>query len=205
MDANDLIQLQVHLEYQLDADGLLVPHPGSSEQAYYLLYQHAQGFQAFFNRSIPFSLREKLQALSAQAAFEHPAVVINLIGEGYRPCKGGNEVFWSGCFANKPDPRDFRLARAVDNSWVIMHSGQAVCRAMSVRQDAYCAEVYVETTPAYRKRGYGRQAVAAWANDILQSGRVPLYSYKMRNTASAALAHSLGATWFANVVEFEVE
>ncbi len=203
MDSNELIQLQVHLEYQLDADGLLIPHQGSSEQAYYLVYQHSQGCQSFFNRSIPQALREKLRALGPQAAYEHPATVIDLLDKGYRPSKGGDEVFWSGYFASNPDPRDFPQAHAADNSWVIMQGGQAVCRALSVRQDRHCAEVYVETLPAYRKRGYGRQAVAAWAYDILQSGRVPLYSYKMRNTASAALAQSLGVVWYANVVEFE--
>ncbi len=203
MDSDDLIGLQIRLEYQLDEAGTIVPIPGSSEQAFYLVYQHSLGYQAYFNQAIPISLRKNLLAVGPSAAFEHPEVVINLIGEGFRPGKGGAEVYWSGYFASQLDPGDFPLPIAVDGSWVVIQGGQTVCRAMSVRQDARCAEVYVETLPAYRRRGYGRQAVAAWANDILESGRVPLYSYKMRNSASAALAQSVGATWYANVVEFD--
>lgn len=203
MDSGDLIDLQIHLEYQLDGAGLIVPIAGSSEQAFYLVYQHSQGYQAYFNQAIPFSLRVNLLAVGPSTAFKHPEVVTEMMGEGFRPCKGGAEVYWSGYFASQPDPGDFPAASAVDNSWVITQGGQTVCRAMSVRQDTRCAEVYVETLPAYRRRGYGRQAVAAWACDILQSGRVPLYSYKMRNSASAALAQSVGATWYANVVEFD--
>ncbi len=203
MNSTDMIALQIRLEYQLEKDGSLSPNPGSSEQAYYLVYQHSQGWQAFFNRSIPQALREKLLAIGPQAAFEHPNAVISLIDQGYQTCKGGGEVFWSGYFTSQPDPAEFPLARAVDTSWVILDGGEVVCRAISVRQDEHCAEVYVETSPAYRKRGYGRQAVAAWAYAILQRGRVPFYSHKVQNTASAALAQSLGVTWYASVVQFE--
>ena len=58
----------------------------------------------------------------------------------------------------------------------------------------------METHPDHRRQGYARQAVAAWVSQVIGSGRVALYSYKSRNEASRALAHSLGAVWYADVV-----
>jgi predicted GNAT family acetyltransferase len=89
------------------------------------------------------------------------------------------------------------------NVWVVKVGNQVVCRAMSVRQNEHSAEAYVETLPAYQRRGYGRQATAAWADDILKSGRVPFYSYHLANSASAALARSLSIEWYADVVGYE--
>jgi predicted GNAT family acetyltransferase len=81
--------------------------------------------------------------------------------------------------------------------------GKIVCRACSIRQNERCAEVYVATLSNYRRRGFGRQAVAAWAKQILDSRRVPFYSYRANNTPSAGLASSLNVTWYANVVAYE--
>ena len=36
--------------------------------------------------------------------------------------------------------------------------------------------------------------------DIIDSGRVALYSYKAENQPSHRLAHSLGTRWYADVV-----
>jgi hypothetical protein len=82
-------------------------------------------------------------------------------------------------------------------------AGRVVCRPISVRQNDQSAEVYVETLPDYQKKGYSHQAVASWTLDVRESGGVPFYSYKLRNHPSAALAHGLGVSWFANMVEFE--
>jgi predicted GNAT family acetyltransferase len=90
----------------------------------------------------------------------------------------------------------------VEHAWVVKDNEQVVCRAISVRQNAECAEVYVETHPNFRRRGYGRQTVAAWAHDILSSGRVPFYSYHLSNNSSANLARSLGVVWYADLVAF---
>ena len=54
------------------------------------------------------------------------------------------------------------------------------------------AEIYVHTKPAFRRRGFGRSAVAALVRNTLDSGRIPLYSVGADNDASTQLAESVG-------------
>jgi len=203
MDALELIQMQIRLEYRVDAQGCMATYPGSSEQAYYIVYQHSCGYQPFLSLELPVELQQKLLAIGPGVAFEQPEKITKLISDVRGPCKGGEEIFWSGYFARIHAEGDHPLASRDGEKWVIFRDGQVVSQAMSVREDEHCAEVYVETLPAYRGRGYGRQVVAAWAWDIMRGGRAAFYSYKMTNSASAALACSLGVEWYANVVSFE--
>jgi hypothetical protein len=135
--------------------------------------------------------------------FSLPGEVRKLISERYHPCRGGEEVFWSGYFPKTSDPAGFPDVIQEGNDWVVEVEEQVVCRATIVRQNTSCAEAYVETQPVYQRRGYGRQVTAAWAHDILRSGRVPFYSYLLANSASAALAKSLRVEWYADVVGYE--
>ncbi len=204
MKALDLIQLQIRLEYKLNSNGWLVPFPNSREQALYVVYRHARGFEYFFNNLLPASLEERLLDIGPTAAFIQPHAVRKLINDFYRPCNGGEEVFWSGYFESSPGPIGLSSVIRENDAWVIKVEGQIVCQAVSIRQNERCAEVYVETHPAFRRKGYGRLITAAWARDMLVSGRIPLFSYHMSNNASAALAKSLRVRWYANAVVFEL-
>lgn len=59
-------------------------------------------------------------------------------------------------------------------------------------QSPYFAELYVNTQPAYRRRGFGRSAVAAVVQRVLDEGRMPLYAVGLDNEASTQLAESVG-------------
>jgi GNAT superfamily N-acetyltransferase len=74
----------------------------------------------------------------------------------------------------------------------------AVCASVRITRDAY--EAGVETSPAYRGRGYAAQVVTAWAHAVRELGRVPLYSTSWQNTASRALARKLGLVHFGSDV-----
>jgi GNAT superfamily N-acetyltransferase len=203
MDPRELIDLQICMEYQLDERGLLIPINHSSEQAYYIVYQHLEGYVTYFNHELPANLRAQLLQLGPPAAFDHPDEVRQLITEAYLPCKGGEDIFWSGYFSHTPASANYPDACHHGVTWSVYRDEQEVCRALSIRDNERCAEVYVESLPAYRRRGFGRQVVAAWAMEIMNSGRVALYSYRLKNLASAALASSLGIEWYANVVTYE--
>jgi N-acetylglutamate synthase-like GNAT family acetyltransferase len=56
------------------------------------------------------------------------------------------------------------------------------------------AEISVNTHPQYRRQGYGRSVVAAMANQVLGSGRTPLYVAAEANAASIQLAEQVGFT-----------
>jgi hypothetical protein len=202
MNALALINLQIRLEYEINQQGMLEPFPGSSEQAWYVVYQHNQGYVPFFNHCLPDRVCQELVSLGSQSAFDRPEQVESLIQTGYRPCSLGKGQYWSGYFHRRPGPGEYTHVLMNADGHVIIQEGQIVSQARSIRQDEGCAEVYVVTQPSYQMHGYARQVVAAWAADILDSGRVPFYSYMLQNNASAALARSLGVVWFANVVAF---
>jgi predicted GNAT family acetyltransferase len=60
----------------------------------------------------------------------------------------------------------------------------------------------VFTDERYRRRGYASQVVAAWAADLHRQRKTPFYSYLLENTASHALAISLGTIPFAESTGF---
>lgn len=59
-------------------------------------------------------------------------------------------------------------------------------------QSTRFAEIYVQTEPEARQRGWGKSVAAAVIDDLLESGRHPLYLVESTNEASMALADSLG-------------
>lgn len=199
----ELIKLQIRLEFKLNLNGWLVPFVNSSEQALYIVYRHARGFEPFFNHLLPSKLGERLLALGPAVAFTQPYLVRKLISDFYRPCTGGEQVFWSGYFEYPPRSQGLSTVCLEQDAWVIKVEGQIVSKAISIRQNDRCAELYVETHPDFRRRGYGKQITTAWARDMLISGRIPLYSHLVSNSASAALAKSLRVRWYADVVVFE--
>jgi len=54
------------------------------------------------------------------------------------------------------------------------------------------AEIYVQTDPDARQRGWGRSVAANCTQQVLASGRIPLYLVEPSNEASVRLAESLG-------------
>ncbi len=54
------------------------------------------------------------------------------------------------------------------------------------------AEIYVQTEPDARQRGWGRSVAANCTERVLASGRIPLYLVEPGNEASVRLAESLG-------------
>lgn len=59
-------------------------------------------------------------------------------------------------------------------------------------QSPYFGEIAVNTKPQYRRRGWGRSVVAAMAQHLLESGRIPLYAVAEENKASIQLAEAVG-------------
>ena len=203
MKSIDLIHHQISLEYQLDLNGILVPFPGSTEQALYIVYRYSQGYVPYFNHRLPAKVCKDLLSLRPKRAFDQPDEVIKLINDYHSPCNGGDEVFQSGYIARLPELDELPVFTWDRDGWVVKVHGQVVSKTISIRQNTESAEAYVETHPDFRKRGYGRQTMTGWARDILNSGRVPFYSYRLSNAASAALAVRLGVVRFADVVAYE--
>ena len=74
----------------------------------------------------------------------------------------------------------------------VLDHGRAVSVCCSVRVGQEAHEAGVETHPDFRGRGHAAAAVRAWAAMVRELGLMPLYSTSWDNTASRALARSLG-------------
>jgi L-amino acid N-acyltransferase YncA len=56
------------------------------------------------------------------------------------------------------------------------------------------ADISIETLEGYRRRGIGRAVVARLIDEVIRLGKVPVWGATEDNTASLALAASLGFT-----------
>ena len=75
--------------------------------------------------------------------------------------------------------------------------GQAVSVCRAVRRSAHGIEAGIDTLVDHRRRGHARNALAAWCAAIRQQGLQGFYGTSWSNTASAALAKSVGLQQFA--------
>jgi len=78
----------------------------------------------------------------------------------------------------------------------VVRDGVAVAICNSARLTGRAAEAGVETLAGYRGRGYAPLVVAAWAQAIRATGRIPLYSTSWDNLASRAVARKLGLAMY---------
>ncbi len=199
----DLIQLQINLDYQLDPQGYIVPSPFSSEQAWYVVYHYGGGYASYFSQLLPPNVRQQLLSFGPVKTFSHLDEARRLISHLYLPCKGGEEPFWSGYFHHSPKASDFPDVIQDGKGWIIKVDSQVASASFSARENKQSAEVYVETRPAFRRKGFGRQVVSAWAYHIIKVGAVPFYSYRIGNVPSANLARKLEVEWYADALCFE--
>lgn len=73
----------------------------------------------------------------------------------------------------------------------VVRDGAAVSICFSARIGTAVCEAGVETLPAFRRRGFASAVTAAWAAEVRNSGRIPLYSTSWDNRASQRVAQRL--------------
>jgi hypothetical protein len=201
MDAESLILQQIQLEFALDTQGDLVPRPGSTERARFVVHRHGGGFARFYRHDLPPDLRSRLAALPGTLVFVDRDAVAAILAED-APCSA---TFFgtSGVFAFPLGPRAHPAVTRRGCEFVVMKGDVKAAVAWSVREDGYSAEVAVETAEGFRRRGYGRQVAAAWADSVLAQGKTAFYSYAEQNLASRALARSLSVVEFSTVAAYD--
>ena len=80
----------------------------------------------------------------------------------------------------------------VEQVYVMEREGKVVSACVSARENETCGEAWVFTAPEYRHQGFAQKVVNAWARSLMRAGKIPFYSHKVDNLASAHLAGKLG-------------
>ena len=202
MDAVELIRVQAELEYGVTvADGIIpVTAANAADVPLVSVARHANGAVVYCRGDLPGDLRDRLVALGGGVLFaerDRVCASLSVVTSDVRMV----DCRWYA-FARISSPVEFPDATERDGRFVIVRDGEIVAAARSACENVTAAEVEVETTPAFRQRGYGRQVIAAWAYHTVRTGKVAFYSHRWHNTASEALARSVGATWYADTIEY---
>lgn len=94
----------------------------------------------------------------------------------------------------KTDPKvqAFGFGDFAGEVYAIEKNGKIISAFVSTRENGFCGEAWVYTDIAYRNQGFAQKVVGAWSNELISAGKIPFYSYKVQNKASANLASRLG-------------
>ena len=158
------------------------------------------GYVRYYRYDLPRTARRQIETLDPETALQDHEAVRRIL-EGYTAC---DSVFAGKgyYFATLPSPEECPDAVYRDGCYVILVDGNPVSWAWTADESEQAAELAVETLPKYQRRGYARQVVTAWAAHVLGEGKVAFYSHEVGNTASEALAHSLGVVQYAVVTTY---
>ena len=178
----------------LDAAGDMVRIPGDDPDTIYRLYigRLATGPLVLFRADVPPDIRAAIRAMPA-AALVVERHRVQAILDRHAP---SGEV-WNGKSYTFPSTLsaalypDVRFVRQ-KSEYAVIVDDRVVSACSSTREDPWAGEAWVHTDPAYRGRGFARQATAAWAHALQQRGKIPFYSHLNANMASQGVARSLG-------------
>jgi RimJ/RimL family protein N-acetyltransferase len=96
------------------------------------------------------------------------------------------------CFSSQdPNVKAFGFDGFAEKVYAIEQDGKIVSACVSTRENESCGEAWVYTDEAYRHQGFAQKAVNAWAESLMEQGKVPFYSHKIENLTSASLAKKL--------------
>jgi GNAT superfamily N-acetyltransferase len=91
-----------------------------------------------------------------------------------------------------PGVQDFGFDGFAEQVYAVERNDKIISACVSTRENDFCGEAWVYTDPEYRHQGLAQKVVSAWANGLVFAGKVPFYSHKIQNEASANLAIRLG-------------
>jgi RimJ/RimL family protein N-acetyltransferase len=200
----------LHLQMRLEGKQVIQPHwirqvedvPGE-QLPLMLLAQFADGKQvAYYSEELSPGLQEELAAVTIE--FPHVDSLLKLLKDRGMRCQAGH--YRTYVFPSTPaeDGDVIRLSKDdqqvkafgsggfAENVYVLLRGGRIVSACVSAREDTRCGEAWVYTGPEHRGQGFAQQVVRAWARSLLGAGKVPFYSHKIENRASASLSRRLG-------------
>jgi GNAT superfamily N-acetyltransferase len=202
MRAYNLVTLKIELEFGRGPVGDTLPPAAVKAEAHprLLATRYPDGETMFFRHDVPPETRERLRALGVDRALSDRDAVTEVLSRD-APVLNTWHVCWY-TVERRPQDNEFSDVTLHDGRYVVLRDGRIVAQAWDSWTNPDAAEVEVETHPAYRRRGYARQVVAAWAARVRDDGKIAYYSHTVENEGSRALARSLRLTWLSTEVEY---
>lgn len=87
--------------------------------------------------------------------------------------------------------KEFGFDGFAEKVYAVERGGKIISACVSARENGTCGEAWVYTAPEYRQQGFAQRVVNVWARSLMRADKVPFYSHKIENTASANLAGRL--------------
>ena len=159
---------------------------------------------AYYAEGISIELKKELAANLFEIVFPKVDPLLNVLqshhldyGLGHyktygfpaQPSKDMNVICIS---KHDPNVKAFGFDGFAENIYAIECNGSIVSACVSTRENEKCGEAWVYTDAQYRNQGFAQKVVNAWAASLTENGKVPFYSHKIENVASANLARKLG-------------
>jgi hypothetical protein len=170
-----------------------------------LIAQLANGqLAAYYDEGIAPDLQEELAAMSFEIEFPKFEALWKVLKKHNIQFEAGHYITY--VFPWKPakdvdviclsrqDPKVklFGFDRCAEEVFIVQRDDKIVSACVSARENAKCGEAWVYTNPEYRNQGFAQKVVNSWARSLLDRRKVPFYSHKIDNAASANLARKLG-------------
>ena len=202
------LHLQMRLEGKECIDGRLLRQVGDvpdEEMPWILIAQPANsGWVIYFDEAMAADLQEKLSACVSTIKFPAIDPLLTILTSHHVRFEVGH--YKTYVFSSPPandtevvclstyDPRvqAFGFDGFAEHVYAVMQNNVLVSACVSTRENESCGEAWVYTSPEYRHQGFAQSVVNTWARSLLEHGKVPFYSHRIENAASANLARKLG-------------
>ena len=158
---------------------------------------------AYYSESLSSDLQTQLSARVSSIEFPEIDPILDVLkSDGIRsdighyktylfPPQTGTNPEVTCLSKHNPKIQAFEFDGFAEHVYAIERDGRLIAACVSVREDQNCGEAWVYTDPAYRRQGLAKKVVSGWAHSLMSIGKVPLYSHKIENDASASLAEAL--------------
>jgi len=203
MGPRELIVREAELEYRvaMHGDTIRVTPDNSDNVPRVAIARHAKGYEMLFREGLPDEEKSAFLKCGPERLFSLSDDEISRLGADSASDYRVVDCRWY-CIPRIPETTEFPDVVQRDGRFVIERDGQEVAEAWSCETGSRAAEVEVKTLEVYRRRGYARQVVAAWAYATRREGKIAYYSHLTSNAASRALVANLGGVWFSDMREY---
>lgn len=194
LDPRTLWRVQLALEGKsFDPDsGRLVETPSDDPDGLascYVVSYPDGGSEVAFAAEAPAQFVDQFRQLSVEDVKNDPDAIAHRFSTERVMATAGH--YHTYCFEQVANPCDLDVTQHGSEQFSITVNGVYAAGASSSRSNSKAAELWIETEPDYRRRGYATALAGQWAQAIQSTGRTAFYSHHHDNDASRALAQRL--------------